>query len=243
MVDSRENAASLARELQAILGPRMRSVLLHGSVARGEAIAGVSDVNVLVLLDRVDPSALRLISPLARRWAKAGNTPPMVLSWTEWQEASDAFAIEVADMCDARVVLAGDDPVANLSDDLPAMRLQAERELRGKLVQLRTGLLLAAERPEEIGSLLLTALPSFTTYFRALLRLAGREVPSSTEATITDAASTARFDGEPFRRVWRARVERTALKVPIDDPLTTGFVAGVARATDYVDTLTEGRGA
>jgi hypothetical protein len=240
---SPNTASSLARELQAILGPRLRSALLHGSVARGEAISGVSDVNVLILLDRVDPPALRLISRLARRWAEAGNTPPMVMSWTEWQEASDAFAIEVADMTDARVVLAGEDPVANLSADLAAMRLQAERELRGKLVQLRTGLLLAAEHPEEIGTLLLTALPSFTTYFRALLRLSGRPVPSSTEATITEAAATAHFDAEPFRRVWRARMARTPLTVPIDSPLATGFIAGVARATEYVDTLTEGRSA
>ncbi|MBX6363341.1 MAG: nucleotidyltransferase domain-containing protein [Gemmatimonadetes bacterium] len=243
MADPRDRAASFARELQAILGPRLRSALLHGSVARGEAVEGVSDVNVLVLLDRVDPPALRLVSPLARRWATAGNTPPMVMSWAEWQDASDAFAIEVADMCAARVVLAGEDPVANLREDLRAMRLQAERELRGKLVQLRTGLLLAAERPEELGSLLRTALPSFTTYFRAILRLSGRAVPATTPEAIVEAGRAAGFDPDPFLRVWRARAERAPLKPPIDDPLTTGYVAGVTRATSYVDTLTEGRGA
>ena len=241
MAHPKETAERFAAELASVLGPRLRSVVLHGSVARDEAVPGVSDINLLVLLDLVDPAALRLASTMARRWVEAGNTAPLVASWHEWEESADAFAIEVADMRDAHVVLRGADPIAHLPEDLVALRLQAERELRGKLVQLRTGLLLSAERPEEIGRLLLRALPSFTTYFRAILRLDGREPPAATEEVIQEAGRLAGFDPAPLQRAWQARRSARPLKLAIDDPLTTGYYAAVVRATEYVDSLSEAK--
>lgn len=244
MAHPKETAERLAAELGSLFGPRLRGVVLHGSVARGDAIPGVSDINLLVLLDTVDPAALRIASATARRWVEAGNTAPLVASWHEWEESADAFAIEVADMRDAHVVLRGSDPISHLPEDRASLRLQCERELRGKLITLRTGLLLAAERPEEIGRLLLRALPSFTTYFRAILRLDGRKPPARSEDVIDEAARLARFDPAPFLRVLDARRAGTGskpLKLAVDDPLTTGYYAGVARATEYVDSLSEAR--
>ncbi len=241
MTHPKETAERFAAELGAVLGPRLRSVVLHGSVARDEAVPGVSDINLLVLLDLVDPAALRLASPLARRWLEAGNSAPLVASWHEWEESTDAFAIEVADMRDAHVVLRGADPITMLPEDYQALRLQAERELRGKLVQLRTGLLLSAERPEEIGRLLLRALPSFTTYFRAILRLDGRQPPAHTEEVIREAGKLAGFDPAPLQRAWEARRAARPLKLPVDDPLTSGYYGAVVRATEYVDSLSEAR--
>ncbi len=239
MADPREAAERFAAELASVLGPRLRSVVLHGSVARGEAVPGVSDINLLVLLDVVDPVALRIASPLARRWAEAGNSAPLVASWHEWEESADAFAIELADMRDAHVVLRGGDPIVTLPEDKAAMRLQAERELRGKLVQLRTGLLLSAERPQEIGQLLLRALPSFTTYFRAILRLDRQSLPADSADVIREAGKLAGFDPAALLRVWEARRAAQPPKLAVDDPVTTGYYAAVVRATEYVDSLSE----
>jgi hypothetical protein len=241
MADPKDTAAELAQELASLYGPRLSIALLYGSVARGEAIAGVSDINVLVLLDRVDPPALRLASSLARRWTRAGNTAPLLMSWSEWRGAADSFAIELADMRDAHLVLRGTDPLAGDPNDLRAMRLQAERELRGKLVQLRTGLLLSADRPEEIGRLLETALPSFATYLRAALRLAGRAAPLRTEEVIDQAASVVGFDPKPFLRVSEARRRKETLRAPADEALSTGYYDAALRTTEYVNSLSEAK--
>ena len=73
MEDPKKVAEELSRAYAELFGERLRSALLYGSVARGEAIGGVSDINVLLLLDRLDPATLRAASPLARRWSGAGN--------------------------------------------------------------------------------------------------------------------------------------------------------------------------
>lgn len=238
-MDPKQTAERFAGTMASLYGPRLKSVLLHGSVARGEAVPGVSDINLLVLLDVVDASALRIAAGTARKWVEAGNSAPLVASWHEWGESADAFAIEVADMRDASVVLRGQNPIADLRQDNASLRLQAERELRGKLVALRTGLLLSAEKPAEIGQLLLRALPSFTTYLRAILRLNGRTPPPTTPETIAEAARLAGFEPAGLQSAWEARTAAKPIRVALDDRLTQGYYAAVVRATEYVDSLSE----
>lgn len=237
--DMNAQTERFVEELKQALGERLRSVVLHGSVARGEVVPNVSDVNLLVLLDDVDATALRTAGPLARRWARAGNTAPLLLSWDEWLRSADAFAIEVADMKDARHVLHGEDAVAELAVDRRQLRLQAERELRGKLVQLRSGLLLTAERPGEVGRLLLSALPSFTTYARAVLRLHGEAVPDTTPAVLDRAAHLVEADAAPMHTTWQARTGGNAREWPVDSPVVLGYYTFAERTADHVDRLPE----
>lgn len=238
-VKLRESASRFAAELKGALGERVGGVVLFGSVARGEGIEGVSDVNLLVLVEPIDASSLRAASPLARRWAKAGNTPPLLFATREVPRAVDAFAIEFSDMLDAREVLLGTDPLAGAVIDPSALRLQAENEIRGKIVQLREGLLLAAEAPEQVGALLTTALPSFTTYQRAALRLAGRAVPGSTPEVITAAAALVGGAPDAFQAVWDARTQKRKLKVAIEEATAQGYYELAERTADYIDRLTE----
>ena len=236
-----ENPREAARQLTAGLreraGTNLRSVVLHGSVARDEAVAGVSDVNVLVLLDEVGPAELRAIAPLARDWLESAGAPPLIFAEREWSRAADVFAIEIADMKDVHELLHGIDPVATLEPKRTELRLQTERELRGKLLQLREGTLLAAEQPAELGWLLVAALPSFTAYMRATLRLAGRPVPKDTPSVIIATAETIAGDPASFAAVWDARSNGRKLEAKIDDPIVADFYGLAERMADHVDRL------
>ena len=233
----REAATRLTEQLRERAGPNLRSVVLHGSVARGEAVPGVSDVNVLVLLESAGPDELRPIAPLAREWLDSAGAPPLILTAAEWARAADVFAIEVADMKDAHELLFGTDPVATLDVRRTELRLQTERELRGKLLQLREGTLLAAESPTELGWLLSAALPSFTAYMRATLRLAGRDVPTDTPSVILATAETIAGDPSPFAAVWEARRAGGKFEAKIGDAVVADYYGLAERMADHVDRL------
>ena len=233
----REAAERLTAGLRERAGPNLRSVVLHGSVARNEAVAGVSDVNVLVLLAEAGPDELRAIAPLAREWLDSAGAPPLILTEREWARAADVFAIEVADMKDAHELLFGSDPVASLDVKRSELRLQTERELRGKLLQLREATLLAAESPTELGWLLTAALPSFTAFMRATLRLAGRDVPADTSSVIIATAETIAADPSPFAAVWEERSRGRRIEAKIDDAIVADYYGLAERMADHVDRL------
>jgi predicted nucleotidyltransferase len=64
-------ATSFVEELKGAAGDRLQAATLFGSAARGEWIEGVSDVNVMVLLDTLD--APLLATGGARRAPRAGR--------------------------------------------------------------------------------------------------------------------------------------------------------------------------
>ena len=212
----------------------MRSAALFGSAARGEWIDGVSDVNVLVLVDTIDAQLLVRGATTARSSVKR-RVMPLLMEQEEWRRAGDVFSIELADMKDAHVPLFGDDPVEHYAANHDNLRLQAERELRAKLLHLHSGMLLAGEDGKRLGQLLLHALPSFTTYLRAALRLAGEPVPATTPAVIDQACRLVGADADVFQRVYRARTSRSALEPGAADPLADGFNTAAQQMAEYID--------
>lgn len=237
MRDFTEAAREYTGRLRSTLGDRLRSVVLHGSVARGEAVAGVSDVNLLVLVDDVEPGLLRELAPDARKWLGSHGALPLVLARDEWSAASDAFAIETADMLDAREVLYGADPLEGFSVGPRHLRLQAERELRGKLIHLREGLLVSAERPGELGRLIVSALPSLAAYFRAALRLSGQDAPRRTPETFDRGAALVGVDAAALRDLWEVRSRGKPPKIDAADPRVRTVHHSLKMTVTYVDTL------
>ena len=176
-------------------------------------------------------------SSATRSWIKTSREAPLLFEYDQWVRAADVFAIEIADMRDAHEILYGTDPLDACHPDDAAMRIQAERELRGKLLQLQTGLLVAAEAPADVGQLLQQSLPSFTTYMRALLRLSGESVPRHTPETIGEAMRLIGGNGDAYQRVWEARTQKRPLKLAIDDPMVEAYFETAEKMADYVDTL------
>ncbi|MGH7571368.1 MAG: nucleotidyltransferase domain-containing protein [Gemmatimonadota bacterium] len=240
MKDPVEVARGFTRKLTEVYGPTLRRVLLYGSVPRGDAVTGTSDINLLVVVDRIHLPDLERITPLARQWLVNERCAPMLIGAEDWPRAGDAFAIEVSEMHDHRQVLLGDDPLAGVEVDRTALRNQAEHELRGRLVQLHEALMLAAMEPERVGGILLAALPSFATYFRVALRLAGRNAPARMEDAVREIASLVGGDPEGCIEIVEKRIAREVPRLVLDAPVTVKYYDLVRRVLAYVDDFEEG---
>ncbi len=239
MKDGRAIAQQLVDELRVVLGARLQSATLYGSVARGEAIPGVSDVNVMVLMDDIDPRTLTSVAPVAHRWVESGQTPPLLLEREQWIRAADVFAIELADMRDAHVAIYGNDPVAQGDVKRADLRTQAERELRGKLLQLQTGMVMSSAKPEALGALLMKALPSFATYLRAVLRIRNQPVPGTMSEVINKGLREVGADPAAFLETLEARRAKKLLKLGLQDALVNAYHSAAEATVAFVDQLRE----
>ena len=232
-MDARQVAGRFAADVKAALGDRLRSIVLYGSAVRNEWLEAGSDINVLVLLDDISGASLAALSPVVRRFA-GERVRPIVVEEREWARAADVFGIELAEMQDWHALLAGTDPLMGLLVQRPALRLQAERELRGKLLQLQAAMLLA-ESPAQLGSLLLGSLPALATYFRAALRLAGHPVSADTERTLREGCDLVGADPVGLLAVLQARRGGKGLELKLQDPLVDQFNTAAEQLTGYID--------
>lgn len=237
MANELERAQRFARELQAVYGEELVSVVLYGSAARGEYQEGVSDLNLLVLLRDADAAALRRGSALARGWVQQGNPPPLLLPAEEWRGSADVFPIEYADMRDAHRVLHGADPFTGIEIQPRHLRLQCESELKGKQIQLRERYLLSAGEPDELRELLTRSVSTFLVLFRTVLRLTGDAVPRPHDAVVRATAERVGFDAAPLLQILEARRGAGTLRPGADDAVVTGYLEAVARTVAFVDRL------
>lgn len=120
--------------LRSELGDNLYSCCVYGSAVRGNSIEGVSDINLLVILNQSTAVAHQAV---ARAMGGQAMIDPFVLARRGFERSIRAFATKFTSIKRNYRVLFGADPLANLSVDAELEKFlceQAVRNLRLRLV-------------------------------------------------------------------------------------------------------------
>src|SRR5438105_1739428 len=96
--------------LKETLGANLHACVLYGSLVRGDAVDGVSDANLLVVLEASTPEAHEAIADALR--GAGGPIEPMIVARQSFDRTARAFAIKFRSISRNYRVLAGADPLA-----------------------------------------------------------------------------------------------------------------------------------
>jgi hypothetical protein len=180
-----ERAVEVACEqLRARFAPRLLTVALYGSATGVDFVPGKSDINLVVVLDRVeylDLNALRLLHP---GWRKAGFATPLVLDREFLHRAADVFPMELHAIKAHHRILFGENVFAAIEVRNTHLRYQCEHEVRGKLLRLRALYVEIGSRRDALRHLMLDSLKTFLIIMRTLNWMRGTAT-TSLEATLT----------------------------------------------------------
>ncbi len=228
-----DRAEELASRLENALGDNLVSFLLYGPAIRAE---GARTATTLLIVDDASPKALRSIEDHIAGWVKKGNPPPLIFSETEWEASSDVFPIEIEDMREAHRLLRGNDPLEAVKTTKEDLRRELEREVRGKLLQLRTEFAAVASDGRALGLLLIDSATTFFVLFRATLRLAGQSPPMDPAHLIRDTAILADLDGTAFDWILSKMSGQKPPKLKPYDPIGDRYVEQIETLAHFVDT-------
>jgi hypothetical protein len=213
------------------------SVILFGSAATGDFVAGHSDLNILIALERIRPLDLRNAQPCIREWQRMGHPIPVYFTVSELQNAADVFPIEFHQMSSARRVLFGADVLADLDITETFLRLQTEYELRSKLILLRRRYIPASASVEGLTNLMAESLASFAALFRAVLIVLDIEPPSRKRDIVALTAQKLGIDGVPFEKIFSIRMNdfNGKLDETSANELFADYMEQIENAIDAVD--------
>lgn len=226
---------TLVDQLRAVYGTELVAVVLYGSAARGEHLEKHSDLNVLVVVQRIGIEQLRREAPVAQAWREAGNPPPLTLTRGEWLGSADIFPMEYADILAHHKVLAGALPLDGVRVDMRDFRLQLEHEAMSKLLRLRHAVLTAGSDLAAQRELLERSVSTMLVLVRATLRLVGEEPAADSEAACARASACTGVDLAPVVRVvrhLRSKEQMTRDEVPA---VLERYLAAVGSLTSYID--------
>jgi hypothetical protein len=179
-------------------GESLVSIILYGSGSSDDYRPGKSDLNFLLILDDAGLENLSRAVPVARKWKARRVAAPLIMTRADLSSSLDSYPVEFLNMKHCYRLVYGQDVLQSLSFDPAALRLQIERELKGKLFLLRKSYLEAEGREAALKNLIGRSLTAFTALFGALLHLKGREAPPSRRDVIKAMAWAFPIEPEVF---------------------------------------------
>ena len=203
--DVRDVLRRYTREVSDMMGAGLSGLLLYGSAARGEYLPGRSNLNLLLLVVRHDLDVLARYAVRHRRWARERIVAPLVRSVDELTQDRLLFPLELTEIRDAHLMLAGEDPFAELQSDLGNLPRQCAAELHMNLLRLRQRFMEGGGQAEAISMLLPLSLTGLLTVLRGIVRWQGGSGRLNTDAVLHDLTRMVDVDLSPLQEVWNLK--------------------------------------
>ena len=186
----------------------------------------------------VEDASTKAIGPIEKSiaaWVKKGNAAPLIFERLEWEGSTDVFPIEIEDMREAHKLIAGTDPFEGIVTNRDDLRQELEREVRGKLLQLRAQYAAFAPNGRALTRLITDSAPTFFVLMRALVRLEGQAPETKPARLVEQAASIAGLDVDAFAWVVDKISGDKVKSLRSDDPIAARYVDEIQKLTHYVD--------
>jgi hypothetical protein len=217
---------AMLHDLETIAGPELRSVILHGSVARGEWVEGRSDIDVIVVLGSAPRAMLSALGDCLAVARTAARVDSLIVVDGEIGRAADVFPLFYQDIREHHIVLYGSDPFADLQIESAHLRLRIEQELRDVAIRMRRVAVDARGETAALGYAVARQLRRVRFPLATMLRLMQIEVGHELMTVLEKASRKLDVDSVAFRRVYeRPEAAFDALVTLLD------------RAIDAVDRL------
>ncbi|MGB0908791.1 MAG: hypothetical protein ACPGYT_00370 [Nitrospirales bacterium] len=209
------------------LDAQIETIILYGSLVRGEYVEGHSNINVLLLLRECSISNLQACSGLSERWRKEGIVAPLVLAELELKQSFTLFQVEYCEIKENHVLLEGRDPFLTLHIDDKLLAHQCQRELNGNLLRVRQRFIEGNGRPEAIPALLTLSLMALLPTLRAVCRTLGHPYGGKSADFLKNLPNVLNVDEPVFLEVLEIKQgSRTPGKLTMPD-LFMRYVQGV----------------
>jgi predicted nucleotidyltransferase len=218
------------------LGDALVSLVLYGGLAKGEYVTGRSDVNLLLVLSRIDAELLDRLTPLASQGVRDFRLALFVLTEQDVVRSADVFPTKFLDIQRHHRLLWGKPVVSLLTIDREHLRLRCEQEVRNLSLRLRQLYLSRSHHPEQLAPTLKDALSSFLVAIATAVELATGKAPASKQETLKALPSLG-LDPAPALVLWDKAFPKEDFSPADLKRLYTDFMQLVQAAADVVDRL------
>ena len=193
--------AALRREL----GENLFSCCLYGSAVRGNVIDGVSDLNLLIVLNQSTTAAHQAV---ARAIGGLPQIDPFVLAKRGFDRSVRAFAPKFASIRRNYRVLHGADPLASMKVDAGLEKFLCEQAFRNLRLRLVYAFVTRAQNRTYDRFIVRHVTPLFVQCSE-VLRLSGVNMPVPLEARIPVLEKEFKIDDQVLRDLLALRKQPT----------------------------------
>lgn len=235
--DPEEIFPAIVDDYRHLFGNDLISIIVYGSAASGDYIPGKSDINFMVILSEKGIDSLDCSFKMVEKWKKRSVATPLFLTEDYVRTSLDTFPIEYLNFQNGYELVYGKDILKDITFDLHFLRLQCEREVKGKLLLLRQAFLETSGKGKYLIQLIGQSILSFIAIFRGLLYLKGEKPPLLKRDVIHQTCESFNIDGTLFEKLLDIKEKRTKPSGTEVSQIFQAYLKEVQKLWKIVDSL------
>lgn len=224
-------------EIISLCGDNLHSLYLVGSALTVDYVHNVSDINSMVLLHRLDFQFLQSLWDLGKRYKKKNVAAPLCLTPEYVMYSIDAFPIEFLDFKTLHVTIIGTDLLDSLEINREHLRLQCEREIKSRLINLRQGYISCLGDERHMSRLLIDSVNGSAPLFRAILYLLNQPMPLSKAEAFSAIEDYMDSTDDTFVKMLQLKQGRLKVKGAELRGMFTGYYNSIERLGNLLNSL------
>jgi len=225
----------ITAQMKNLFGDDLLSLALYGSAATPDYRPGKSDINFLAVLSDEGKKALARVLPFVGPWKKKGMAVPLLMTEREIRASLAVFPLEFLTMQRHHVPVFGNDILASLDFRKDHVRLQCERDLRGKLLLLRSGFLDSLGKAGDLRRLIGASMTAFVSIFQGILFLRDLAIPDTRREIIEETSRDLSLDGSIFFKCLEIREGTLRLSENETTEIFTRYLGAVEALAERMD--------
>lgn len=235
--DPKEIFPGIITDYESIYGSDLVSILLYGSATGKDYRPGKSDINFMIVLSEQGIEQLDRAFPVIKKWRKRNVAIPLFLTETYVATSVDVFPIEYLNFQRDYVPVYGKDILKDLSFDVEFIRLQCEREIKGKLLILREAYLESSGKGRALKDVMRNSIPALVAIFEALLYIKGQDIPKEKRAIVRNTCKAVDIDLEIFEKLLDIKEGKSKPGGSETGEIFKGYLVEMRKLSKLVDAL------
>jgi len=209
--DPKEIFPEIISDYKELFGDDLVGIILYGSATGQDYRPGKSDINFMIVLSETGIECLDQAFSIVKKWQKKNVAIPLFLTESYVKTSMDVFPIEYLNFQRNYALVFGKDILKDLSFDPKFIRLQCEREIKGKLLILREGFLETSGKGKALKGLISQSIPAFVAIFEALLNLKEKDVPKEKREVVRTTCKAFELDAAVYERLLDVKEDKVKL--------------------------------
>ena len=229
--------AEITEDYKKIFGDDLISIILYGSGTGNEFQPGKSDLNFLIILSDETIDHLDRAIETVSRWRKKKVATPLFMTKSYIESSLDSYPLEFLNIKKNYILVYGEDVLKDISLEAHHIRLQCEREIKGKLLLLREGFLETEGKQKRIKELINASITAFISIFSGLLYLKGIEIPPTRREIIQFVAKEIPINQEIFMRCLDIKQDKKEFSSSEIKDIFKTYVVEIRKLWEVVDKM------
>lgn len=168
-------------------GENLAGLTAFGAVLSPDFDPGRMTAATVMVLDRMDLALLRRLAEHGPALGSQQIAAPLVMTPAYIRRSFDSFPLEMLEIHQCHITLAGRDFFESIEIESQYVRLQCEAEFKRILIRMRQGLLMAGSREDVLAELVMDIGQHLLRTLRGLLWLQGKRDPLPREQVVAES--------------------------------------------------------